>query len=175
MTDIRRWLADELVRRAVERMRQRRPDWAQAMMNEHHSLSGDEDQLGWAAGSFRASLSLADLFYPVVLALGVAAMTLYQWSADESLITVMVLGLLGGTLGLVRPRLFLVSGLALGPVVAAVNGFETLSGVRPAYEAYNHSWAHDFRWLVLILPALVSSALGRWVGLKLFAPTERRT
>jgi hypothetical protein len=163
------WLADELVRAAAWRMRRRHPDWAQAMLSEHANLPERSDQLGWALGSLRASFAVGDALYTPMLALGVLAMTLYQWSADESLATVSVLAALSLGLGLLRPSRFLISGVALGSVVAAVNGFETVSGVRPAYEIYNHSWAHDLRWLVLIAPAVLSSALGRQVGLRFVA------
>ena len=99
--------------------------------------------------------------------LAVAAMALYQWSADEGPITLSILAALA--LGILRPSRFLVSGAAVGLVVCAVNSFETFSGVRPAYELHQHSWAHDLRWLTLIAPALLSSALGRQVGLKFLA------
>ncbi len=169
MKDLRHWLADALVRAAAGRMRRRHPDWAEAMMSEHDALSGQRDQLGWAFGSLRASLTLEDAFYPAVLVLAITAMGLYQWSADESLITLSVLSALAVVLGFLRPSQFLISGIAVGVVVCAVNSFETLSGVRPAYELYQHTWAHNLRWLMLILPALLSSAFGRQVGLRLLA------
>ena len=70
-------------------------------------------------------------------------------------------------LGFVEPSRSVFSGVVLGLVVAVTNGFETLTGIRPAYELYNHSWTHDLRWLLLILPAMASSLLGKKVALKL--------
>jgi hypothetical protein len=166
MKDPRLWLADALVRAAARRLRHRHPDWADAMIGEHASLGGHRDQLGWALGSLRASFALEDVFYPAGLLISVMAMTLYQWSADESLVTLLVLSGLGLTLGLLWPTRFLISGVAVGMVVAAVNSFETLSGFRPAYEIYHHTWTHDLRWLLLVLPALASSALGRRLALE---------
>jgi hypothetical protein len=167
MTRVRDWLAGVMVRLAARRMRRSHPDWAQAMMSEHANLCGQIDQLDWAFGSLRASLALGNGGYPAVLALGVVAMALYQWSADESLVTLCLMAALSLLLGFLQPSRFLVSGVAVGVVVALVNGFETLSGLRPAYEIHQHSWTHDLRWLVLIAPALASSALGRQAGLRL--------
>jgi hypothetical protein len=96
-------------------------------------------------------------------------MAIYQWSADESLITLLVVAGLSLLLGFLRPSRFLVSGVAVGIVVAAVNAFETASGIRPSYEIHHHSWAHDLRSLALVAPALLSSALGRQAGLKRLA------
>jgi hypothetical protein len=52
-------------------------------------------------------------------------------------------------------------------VVAGVNAFETLTGVRPAYEDVAHSLQHDAKWLVLVAPALLAAAVGGYAGLKL--------
>jgi hypothetical protein len=168
----RQWLADRIARTAAQRMRRRHPDWAEAMLSEQASLAGEHDQLGWAFGALGASIVLpgaGDRYYAGVLGLSLAAMTLYQWSADESAVTLAILCLLALSLSFLRPDRFRVSGLAVGVVVAAVNGFETVSGLRPAYEIHAHSLAHDLRWLFLLAPALASSALGRRIGLCLVA------
>ena len=168
MAGLRTWLADRLALAAAARMRRRYPDWAEAILHEHASLEDEGDKLAWGLGVLRASLSLpdpADLAYLAMLTACVAAMALYQWSADEGLGTLAILCLLGLGLGLLRPSRFLASGLVVGAVVTAVNGFETLSGLRPAYETHAHSLAHDLRWLMLLAPALASSALGRRIGL----------
>lgn len=161
MMEIRRWLADGLVSAAASRLRRRHPEWAEAMMSEHASLADHRDQLGWAFGSLRASFALEGASYPALLVFALVAMTIYQWSADESLLTLSLMGALALLLGLLRPSRFVVSGVLIGVVVAAVNGFETASGVRPAYEIYDHSWMHNARWLLLIPPAIASSAIGR--------------
>jgi len=162
-------LAGLLARSAAERLRRRYPEWAEAMLNEQASLVGEQGQLDWAIGALRASLVLSarDLFYPAGLALAVGAVGLYQWRSDEGLVTVLVLSGLGLLLGFLRPSRFVVSGLVLGAVVATVNVFETLSGIRPVYEIHSHSLTHDVFWLVLVLPTLASSTLGRQAGLKL--------
>ena len=161
---LRRRLAETIVRAAATRLRRRHPEWADALTSEQEHLSGTEGELAWAIGSLRTALALADP-YPLVLAAAVTAMIVYQWSADESLVTLGVMAALCMLLGGLRPPRFLLSGVMLGAVVAAVNAFETLTGLRPAYEIYNHTWAHDLRWLVLLPPAVVSSALGRAAGL----------
>lgn len=159
----RQWLADGLARAAAGRLRRRHPEWAEAVLNEHANLSGDEDQLGWAFGAWWASLDLSPggAIYPMLLALSLTTMVLYQWSADESLITLGVLGLLAFMLGLLSPQRFLLSGVLVGAVVAAVNGFEALSGIRPAYEFMPRDLIHSLRWIVLVGPALAASAIGR--------------
>lgn len=165
-----RWLADRFALAAARRMRRRYPDWAQAMLNEHAALRGERDQLGWAFGALKGSFVMpgaAGLFYPALLALSLAGMTLYQWSADESAGTLAILCLLGLLLGLFRPPRFFTSGLAVGAVVAVVNSFETVSGIRPIYETCRHSFIHDLSWLFLLAPALASSALGRQISLSL--------
>ncbi len=170
MSSLRVWLADQCTRLAAERLRRRYPDWADAIVSEHASLSGQPDQLGWAFGSFRASFGLpaeADAAYPALLLLSAAAMGLYQWSADESLITLLVLCGLGLVMGLLRPTRFLLSGLVMGLVVAGVTGFETLSGIRPAYEVSPRHFDNILHWLPLVVPALLASAAGRFIGLRL--------
>jgi hypothetical protein len=169
MKDLRQWIANEVIRAAAGRMRRRHPDWADAMLSEHETLDSHADQLGWALGSLRAGLALEDVVYPAVLALGLIAMTLYQWSADESLISLLLLAGLSLVLGFLRPSRFLVSGIAIGLVIATVNAFETASGIRPAYEVHPHGWAHDLRWLLLVAPAVLSSALGRQIGRNILA------
>ncbi len=153
-------LAGTIVAMAASRLRRRHPAWAEALIAEQAHLPEPRGELAWAAGSLRAALSLEDA-YPWSLALALAAMAFYQWSADESLITLCVMTALCLMLGCLRPSRFVLSGLAVGAVVAAVNAFETLTGIRPAYEAHHHSWVHDLRWLWLIPPAVLSSALGR--------------
>lgn len=161
-------LAHGLARLAASRMRHRHPDWSAAMLAEAASIPTEGEKLVWAIGLIRAALGLRDLVYPLALLLSILAMTLYQWSADENLMTLLVLSLLALAMGFLRPRHFLLSGVVVGAVVAAVNGFETASGIRPAYEAY-HSLSHDLKWLALLIPAVASSATGRQIHLKLIA------
>ena len=167
----RRSLADRLALLAAERLRRRYPDWADAMLSEQASLADGRGRLGWALGALRASFLVQppDLPYPALLLLAVFAMTLYQWRVDEGPITLLAVAALSLCLGLLRPSCFLISGLAVGVVVTAVNGFETFSGIRPAYETHAHTVVHDLRWLVLVLPALVASVIGRQVGSALIA------
>jgi hypothetical protein len=91
-------------------------------------------------------------------------MTDYEWSADESRATVVILGLIALVLGALRPRLALLSGALVGLVVTGVIGFEALSGVRPAYEEGAQTLFHSLRWLILLVPALFSAAAGARIG-----------
>ena len=78
-------------------------------------------------------------------------------------------------LGVLQPRRFWISGAAIGLVVAAVNTFETISGVRPAYETYQHTFLHDARWAVLVAPALIASGVGGCLGRTLRPTSGART
>jgi hypothetical protein len=166
---LRQWLANGLARAAAGRLRRRQPEWAEAVLSEHASLSGERDQLGWAFGAWRASLDLSPggALYPLLLALSLTAMALYQWSADESLTTLGLLGALALMLGFLGPQRFLLSGLLVGAVVSAVNGFEALSGIRPSYELLPRDLLHSLRWIVLVLPAVAASAIGRQLSHRL--------
>ena len=165
----RDWVADRLTRLAARRLRSRHPEWADAVLSENESLRDQPEQLDWAWGTLRASVAVEhqDLLYPAMLGLSVATMIVYQWCADESLATVLLLLALSLCLGLLRPRYFLLSGLAVGAVVAAVNGFEGVSGIRPAYEVHPRTLMNCVHWLVLVLPAMAGSAAGRVLALRL--------
>jgi len=172
--NLQNWLADGLVRHAAKGLRRRRPDWADAMLGEAATLPQSE-QLRWAIGcavaSYRAPGRFDGVIYPLALLAGIALMAAYQWSADESLRTVAVIALIGGALGLLRPRRVWVSAATVGLVVAAVNAFETITSLRPAYEMHQHTFLHDARWVVLMVPALIASGLGGYVGRKLRSAT----
>ena len=166
----RRPLAELLMRGAATRLRRRYPDFAEAMVCEAQAL-GDTERLRWAVGCLAASFrapGMAEVFaYPLALAAGVAAMVAYQWSADESLLTLALTCAIGLCLGLIDPRRFLLSGLAVGVVVTGVNAFESITGILPAYEAASHGLVRNLRWLVLAPPAVLCAAAGRELALRL--------
>ncbi len=160
-----------LLASAARRLRGTRPDWADAMQAEADTCTSGRDRLGWASGCWVASLRASSdgdgTAYPVALLFGLGLMTAYEWSADESRITVMVLGLVAMALGALRPRRALLSGVLVGLVVAGVIGFEALSGLRPAYEMRTQTFIGSLYWLILLLPALSSAALGALIGRRL--------
>ncbi len=164
----KRRLADLVMGHAQRRLRGQRPDWAEAMMREAEELDSDDERLRWSTGcayaSYRAPAALDDFVYPVALMAGVALMSAYQWSADEGLGTVAVICMIGVLLGVLEPRRNLLSAAAIGAVVTAVNGFETLTGIKPTYEIRFHSLVHDAKWTVFIAPALVACIVGRYAG-----------
>ena len=155
------WLAEGCARLAIRRLDRRFSDWGAALAAEQDAISCPWRKVLWAFGAVRASLQVEppDLLYPVSLLLGVSAMGLYQWGADESFITLLLLVALSATLGFVRPARYFASGLTIGLVVAGVTGFEALSGVRPAYETHVYNLVHCLRWLALAGPAILGSAL----------------
>jgi hypothetical protein len=164
----KRRLADLIMERAQRALRRQRPEWAEAMACESAAILSDDERLRWAAScalvSYRAPGAFDWAFYPGFLCAGVTLMTVYQWRADESLRTLVLLGMIGMTLGVIQPRRFWISGAAIGLVVAAVNAFETLTGLRPAYELYAHTFLHDAWWTVLVAPAMIASGVGGYLG-----------
>jgi hypothetical protein len=171
VADAKHRLAALLMRHAMIRLSRKHPEWAEAMAAESATLLSDDERLAWASGcavaSYRAPGAFDWVIYPMALLAGVTLMTAYQWSADESLKTVGILALIGLALGVLQPRRSMISGAAIGVVVALVNGFETITGLRPAYETTAHTILHDVRWAVFIIPALGASLIGRYVGQKL--------
>jgi hypothetical protein len=165
---VKRRLADLLMSHAASRLGSQRSEWADAMARESSELFSDDERLRWSAGcviaGYRARAALVRITYPAALVVGVMLMAAYQWNADENLGTLAVLCLIGAALGVLEPRRNLISGTAIGLVVAAVNCFETISGARPAYEATAHSLPHDARWIVLVVPALIACAAGGHAG-----------
>ena len=160
-----------LLASAARRLRGTRPDWADAMRAEADACTSGRDRLGWASGCWVASLRASSdgdgTAYAAALLSGVGLMTAYEWTADESRVTVMVLGLVAMALGALRPRRALLSGVLVGLVVAGVIGFEALSGLRPAYEMRAQTLVGSLRWLILLLPALSAAALGALIGRRL--------
>jgi hypothetical protein len=102
--------------------------------------------------------------YQVALSFAVLAVGTCEWRTDEPTVTLAVLAALSGGLGALRPRLFWLSGLAVGSVVAILNLFTVLTGIRPGYEplfeAKSHGAAYDVSLAVLVVPALVAAAIG---------------
>jgi hypothetical protein len=160
-------LADVLTRLAARRLRATHPDWAQAMINERACLPDEDDPLAWAFGCLRASWVATDAvqaLYPFALVAGVAAMTGYEWVGDGNLAAAALLGSVGLVLGLISPKRFWISALAVGLAVAAVIAFEAFTGIRPTNEVYEHSLASTLRWTLLVAPALAATAAGSFAG-----------
>jgi hypothetical protein len=161
--DARRWLTRRLAAHGAERLRTTRPDWAMAMRAEAEWAEVRDDCLQWAAGiavaGYRIGAAARSGLYAISLFAGLALMTAYQWSADESLWTLAAIGLIAGALGALRPDRYVTSGIAVGSVVGLVTAFEAISGVRPAYETY-HSLPHSLVFAVLLPPGLAAAGLG---------------
>ncbi len=155
-----RWL----LRAAAARMRGRKADWAAAMVAEAESCRSGTERLRWAWGCWVASLRASGVFesacYGAALGAGLLLMAAYEWRADESPATLAVLCLISMLLGLLSPRRAALSGALTGLVVAGVLGFEALSGLRPSYEAQAQTLMRSLPWTVLLVPGLVSAAIG---------------
>lgn len=158
-------LARALADKAAHRLRRDRGDWGRAMLAETEAIGSQTERLHWALGCLTASHRAqgGSVFYPVALLLGVAALTWQQWSADEGVVTCLLLALSSLGLGLLDSRRVVWSGLAVGSVVAAVHVFGAVTGVRPPYETHLHGALHGLRWIVLVGPALVFA----WGGARL--------
>jgi hypothetical protein len=111
--------------------------------------------------SYRAPGGLEPFGYPLALAGGVALLSAYEWRADESLVTLALLAVVGLGLGLLEPKRWLVTGLVIGSVVAAVQAFETVTQIFPAYETHRGAW-RSVRWLTLLAPALLTAVSGSY-------------
>jgi hypothetical protein len=106
--------------------------------------------------------------YLLALGCAVLAVGTFEWRTDEDAVTLAVLVTASGALGAIRPRLFWVSALAVGSVVAILNLFTTLTGLRPIYEsaaeAKTHGAAYGLSLALLIVPALAAAAIGAAVS-----------
>lgn len=163
-----RWLAAWLLASSARRLRTTRREWAEAMLAEAEMCASDVDRFRWALGcwvvSLRASCGARGIAYVAAVVAGLVGMTWYEWSADESRVTVVILSLITLLLGAMRPRQAVLSGVLVGLVVSGVTGFEALSGIRPAYEIQAQTLAHSVYWLILLPPALMSATLGAVLG-----------
>jgi hypothetical protein len=105
--------------------------------------------------------------YLLALGCAVLAVGTFEWRTDEDAVTLAVLVTASCALGALRPRLFWLSGLAVGSVVAILNQLTELTGLRPIYEsaaeAKAHGAAYGISLAVLIVPALAASAMGAGV------------
>jgi hypothetical protein len=141
------------------------------MLSEADICESELERFGWAWGcwlaSVRASFGRGECVYSAALATGMVVMAGYEWAADESRATVFILSLLAVLLGVLRPQQAVLSGALVGLVVAGVVAFEAMSGIRPAYEAQAQTLAHGLYWLILLVPAVFSAALGSWIGRRL--------
>jgi hypothetical protein len=164
----RDWLADRLVMLAAARLQRSHPEWALAVQRESEYLTGQPAKLAWAASLMRGacSMSISSFVYAPLLVLSVLALGGYEWNQDENVVTLTLLAALSIGLGVPNPRHYFISGLAVGAVVATINGFECLSGILPKYETEPQTLLGAAKWLVLIIPALLGSAIGREVGLR---------
>lgn len=160
-------LGDLLLRRAASRLRRTRPEWAQAMLSEAERMESGE-RLRWAVGGWlvacRTPEAARSAAYGLGLLASVLGMAAYQWSADESLVTLGLACALVAALVLANPARVVVPALTVGLVVFAVNLLGTLTGVQPAYETHAHSVLHDLRWTLMAAPVLAVATLARWTA-----------
>ncbi len=138
------------------------------MTAELEACGSEGERLHWALGCWRASLGVQgawdQLAYPLALGLGTALMAAYEWSADEGLITLLLLGGLSLVLGLFRPGRAMVSAALLGLVVSGVLAFEAVSGLHPAYETHRVTLVQSLHWSIFLAPALLAAAFGSGVA-----------
>src|SRR5438309_655176 len=103
--------------------------------------------------------------YVPALLFAAAVLGATEWSTDEDIVTMFTLIVASASLGWLRPRLFVASGLALGLVVPVIAVFSQWTGVHPAYEsaveAAKHGPGYAASLLILIAPALIGAFVGR--------------
>ena len=169
MTQPSQWRpSDWLLANAAARMHAKRPHWTHAMLAEADHCTSPRDRLAWAWGCWVASLRTSSipgvLLYAASLLAGLAGMAAYEWSADESRATIALLGVVALILGAIRPPQAWLSGTLTGLVVAAVIGFEALSGIRPAYEIRAQTISGCLLWAGLLVPAMLAASAGAKLG-----------
>ena len=103
--------------------------------------------------------------YAAALLVGMAIVGGSEWSTDEASFAMMTLIIAGAALGWLRPRLFALSGAAVGLVVPAIALACWLTGARPAYESATEAASHGPRYvaslLTLVIPALIGAGVGK--------------
>jgi hypothetical protein len=103
--------------------------------------------------------------YFAALLFGIGLVAGAEWLTDEDMVTMMVLLLASGSLGWFMPRLFAISGVAVGLVVPGIAVFSQSTGLHPGYETARQAAAHGPSYaaslLILIGPALLAAFFGR--------------
>lgn len=105
--------------------------------------------------------------YRIALLIGCGLVAMSEWRTDEDIITMTTLLAASFILGFYRPRLFILSAICVGSVVALFSMFSLLTGYQPVYRAGadqgGGSLAGAASMLVLIGAALPAAWLGRLV------------
>jgi hypothetical protein len=87
-----------------------------------------------------------------------------EWSTDEDMVTMLTIIVASAALACLKPRLFALSGLAVGLVVPAIAVFSQLTGMHPAYETSAQAASHGPRYAASLLVLLVPAFAGAFVG-----------
>lgn len=102
--------------------------------------------------------------YLMALLIGCGSVAMSEWRTDEDIITMTTLLAASFILGFYRPRLFVLSAICVGSVVALVSLFSLLTGYQPVYRAgadqVGGSLADAASMLVLIGATLPAAWLG---------------
>jgi hypothetical protein len=105
--------------------------------------------------------------YALVLLTVLAAVAFMECSTDEDMVTMPTILAAGGLLGFLFRRHFLLSGVLVGLVVPTVALFSQKTGWHPAYETASVAASHGPRYaaslLILVIPAIIAAAIGRWL------------
>jgi hypothetical protein len=102
--------------------------------------------------------------YLLALLIGCGLVAMSEWRTDEDIITMTTLLVASFILGFYRPRLFILSAICVGSVVAMVSLLSLLTGYQPVYQAGagqgGGSLTDAASMLVLIGAALPAAWLG---------------
>jgi hypothetical protein len=162
--------AQAILRHVKARAGAGQESWAAAMEAESQQPKSARERLAWAFGclfaSYRMKPPFAALGYALGLVLAMGVVGLFNWRADEGGIDMGVLVLSSLLLGLALPRRAWLSGLLVGLVIFAQSVFAAVSGLHPIWEKTPALLQKDpdFSLLVLVVPALLASLLGCWIG-----------
>ena len=139
-------------------------DWTAAMLSESEHIDDDLEAARWALGSVGAItmqwVESAKIYLAVVL-VGAAVPIFFEWHTDEELLTLLALVGAAGTIGLMHPKRFFASGLAIGLALPLAHALVLLfANLRPHYEAVPLNAGSTASLALLIIPSLFAA----WAG-----------
>ena len=105
--------------------------------------------------------------YVFTLVPALAVVAFVEWSTDEDMMTMLIICVASCALGVLFPRMLLLSGLLIGLVVPAIAVVSQATAWHPGYEtaaqAARHHLGYAVSLTVLIVPAIIAAALGSFL------------
>lgn len=102
--------------------------------------------------------------YMIALLIGCCLVAISEWRTDEDIITMTTLLLVSSVLGFFRPKLFILSAICVGSVVAMVSLFSLLTGYQPVYQAGADQIGGSLGDAASMLVLIGASLPAAWLG-----------